>query len=372
MKHASQTQFGRPDRCVQTTAAHSTTLHDGTPPDLCDKWEVLSLLTDAAPAYGLSHRTLSVLRALLTFLPTRTISPLPQDAIVFPANKTLSARLNGMPESTLRRHLAQLVRSGVVSRHDSANRKRFARRSTQVGQIAFGFDLSPLVHALPDITRAADERRRALEEVATLRAHLASLRQALIARIGDTAFTDSLARALRRKLGPDDLSALCTSCAAHLDQATTEKTSVTDSQNERHIQIENITISDAAPDQSTPHSSDMTPAKKTTQADLDEIVETCREYKSYFPEAPRNWHDIVSIADRLVPMIGIERPVFDEAIRYMGLQKAATVVLCILDRLPDLRNPGGFLRRLTQITRSGQDCFAACLPKTPQFEGIVS
>ena len=51
-----------------------------------------------------------------------------------------------MPASTLRRHLAVLVDAGLIIRRDSPNGKRYARKD-DAGEIelAFGFDLSPLV-----------------------------------------------------------------------------------------------------------------------------------------------------------------------------------------------------------------------------------
>ncbi|WP_365734827.1 replication initiation protein RepC [Planktotalea sp.] len=52
--------------------------------------------------------------------------------------------------------------------------------------------------------------------------------------------------------------------------------------------------------------------------------------------------------------IGIERPVFEEAMRVMGVKRAATAILCILERLGTILNPGGYLRRLTQMARAGQ------------------
>ena len=66
--------------------------------------------------------------------------------IVFPSNQQLLLRAHGMPASTLRRHLAVLVDAGLIIRRDSPNGKRYARKDS-AGEIelAFGFDLSPLV-----------------------------------------------------------------------------------------------------------------------------------------------------------------------------------------------------------------------------------
>ena len=68
-----------------------------------DKWQILDALSAAAEEFELNHRTLSVLRALITFLPAREITAELNSCIVFPSNRTLSERLHGMPESTLRR-----------------------------------------------------------------------------------------------------------------------------------------------------------------------------------------------------------------------------------------------------------------------------
>jgi replication initiation protein RepC len=99
-------------------------------------------------------------------------------------------------------------------------------------------------------------------------------------------------------------------------------------------------------------------------------VEQCTEYQSYFPEPVRHWHDLINIADRLLPMIGIERPVFDGAIMVMGLKQATTVVLCILEKIGSIHNPGGFLRRLTQAAQSGQFNWSGVAPKMGQGGGV--
>lgn len=50
------------------------------------------------------------------------------ELIVWPSNEQLMARANGMPATTLRRHLAVLVDCGLIIRRDSPNGKRFARK----------------------------------------------------------------------------------------------------------------------------------------------------------------------------------------------------------------------------------------------------
>ena len=339
MKHASQSQFGRQiSLCQPPTDPTSATSRD--------KWALLEQLTTAASAFGLSHRSLGVLRALLTFLPQRIIPGTPREAVVFPSNKTLSKRLNGMPESTLRRHLAQLVSAGIVSRHDSANRKRFARRTTGLAQVAFGFDLSPFARQAGDIAKAAAAVEDVLEEEAALRAELAHLRQTVLAQSGPSDVTDESFKALRRKPDAARLQDLCTALRQQITPQRTEEMIGTDGQNERHIQQESRYISE---DQSTTEQGRS--RKKTIR--LDHIVAQCSEYQSYFPTPVRHWEDIINIANRLVPMMGIERPVFDEAIKVIGIHQAATLILCMLEKLGTITNPGGYLRRISQRAGAG-------------------
>lgn len=189
MKHATQTQFGRPVEAVLTKSTILAT----------DKWDALAALTDAAEHFELSHRTLGVLKALMTFLPGRIISPIAGEAIVFPSNRTLSHRLNGMPDSTLRRHLAHLVKLGIVTRHDSPNRKRYARRVGQGIGIAFGFDLSPLARQNQMLIDVATTARDTRDAISAMRDTIAVQRHQLLERGGVTATTETTRMVLRRK-----------------------------------------------------------------------------------------------------------------------------------------------------------------------------
>ena len=125
---------------------------------------MLDRLTTAAESMELSHRSLTVLKALLSFVPSRHI-PDGAAGIVFASNARLSVRLHGMPESTLRRHLAELVRLGLIGRHDSPNRKRFARNRGGAISLAFGFDLAPLVVQAEMIETAAQQAEAQHERI---------------------------------------------------------------------------------------------------------------------------------------------------------------------------------------------------------------
>ncbi|WP_295811205.1 plasmid replication protein RepC [uncultured Nitratireductor sp.] len=175
-----------------------------------DKWQLLRAVTEARLALGLSDRTIVVLEALASFSSERLLDP-SGELVVFPSNAELSIRARGMAPATLRRHLAALVKAGLILRRDSANGKRYARRGEE-GRIeeAFGFDLAPLVMRAAEIeTHAADARRlaralRALRSEVTI--HLRDIAAIVEAAAGEgrarrfTTYAERLA-ALSGRLG---------------------------------------------------------------------------------------------------------------------------------------------------------------------------
>ena len=328
-----------------------------------DKWQILDALSAAAEEFELNHRTLSVLRALITFLPAREITAELNSCIVFPSNRTLSERLHGMPESTLRRHLAKLVKLGIISRHDSANRKRFARRGSE---IAYGFDLSPLAVHASHIESTAQTLKLLTQECQKLRDDIACLRRNLMEQgmhSNDELLLTSQ-RLLRRKLSKTELLEMHTQLinrlrAAPQSPTETQQMSAKHTQNERHIQTkskstfdsEEITATETRYENKQQHQTGTTAS--FSNPSLVEVLEICREYSSYFTETPHSWTDLHRMIARLVPMIGIEVAVYWQAERTMGREVAASTVLCILERLPQIHNPGGYLRQLSKRAEKG-------------------
>ena len=92
------------------------------------KWDVLRELAVARQTFALSDRDITVLQALLSFHPATELDLSGPCPVVYPSNKSICERLNGMPCSTMRRHIARLVQSGLILRRDSPNGKRYARR----------------------------------------------------------------------------------------------------------------------------------------------------------------------------------------------------------------------------------------------------
>ena len=119
------TPFGR--RSVSLVHVASQAIAKQRPLDKAvHKWTVFRAICAAKTRLGLTERALSVLDALLSFHPETAL--IGENLIVFPSNEQLALRAHGMPPSTLRRHSAVLVDSGVIIRRDSPNGKRYARK----------------------------------------------------------------------------------------------------------------------------------------------------------------------------------------------------------------------------------------------------
>ncbi|OCX60545.1 hypothetical protein BFP70_17400 [Thioclava sp. SK-1] len=336
---------------VQTTRFHGqpvTAAPEG-PVLSYDKWSLVDDLTLAAADFGISHRTIAVLRAMLTFVPDRDLPALPGRCIVFASNDTLATRLGGMPESTLRRHLGALVHAGIVSRFDSPNRKRYAKRLGAGIACAFGFDLAPLARQAEQIQAAARQAQHRAQEHALLRSQIQVARQSLFAHLiaanidpdGPHSLTPLLSRArllLRRKDNAEELKLLLSEFSETLN---TFEMNVNDIENERHQHKEININSDKA-----------NPAIQTPTDSVTQSVAQFDEYHRMFPQGATSWAELSQQAQTLVPMMGIDPPVYDEAKRHMGPQIAPIAILCLLERFDTIKNPGGYLRHLTQQARS--------------------
>ena len=336
MKHISITPFGRPvtaDLMAARALARGSAEATAVP-----KWEPLRDLTVARKAFSLSDRDLSVLHALISFLPGDVISP--DGCIVFPSNATLSHRAHGMPESTLRRHIAALVAAGMILRHDSPNGKRYATRASESRPArAFGFDLAPLARRAVEIRCMADECRRAHDQLQQLRESVVlRLRDAIQLGQSDSLALTEMKKALRRKLSHLELEQIAELLNQFFAPAELEETSGNDDQNERHIQ-ENNTIT----------------IEKTTRVpvtpELAEVMESCTEFASFYPV--KSWRDFIQAAEQVRPMIGIDAGSWQKALETMTPECAAATVACILQRLKSIRHPSAYLRVLAKKAVNG-------------------
>ncbi|WP_108838555.1 plasmid replication protein RepC [Tateyamaria sp. Alg231-49] len=304
-------------------------------PACIDKWSLIEALTHAAESFGIGHRQLGVLRTLITFHPQRFWPVTADRLIVYPSNRTLCDRLGGMPDSTLRRHLRALVSAGLITRSASSNGKRY-RRGKGANEIAFGIDLAPLIRLTAKIRQAAQTAQDQAEALAAQRARLLALLKELKAQDAapHTSFLADLARAMRRKLGLNEILDLIGQAIARLSAvlkkaSSTMEMNASDSQNERHKEQQERKKTDGAED-----------------ITLHEINALCREKATLFPDPMHQWTDVTRTAAIVAPMIGIAESAFENARRSIGSVPAAILVLYILEILPKVERPGAYLHYL--------------------------
>ena len=353
-----------------------------------NKWELLRELSKAQAAFGVSERDLTVLQGLLSFFPDDALGG-NAEMVVFPSNKAICERLNGMPCSTMRRHLARLVEAGLLQRRDSPNGKRYVRKHGE-DRVAFGFDLSPLYCQSEEIARAAEAVREAEERVRRLREVVSLMRRdlAALAEFGDEmqpglGIWDQLrdkailtARALRRKLSIEDLAAYRADLEALLDQARniidgpeTEEMNTNDAQSERHHHNSNKESIDLEPALEKSGAAAGVPDVDTNEpvADVDEqdtrhlpkiplhlVIAACPSLKTFYQGEIRHWHQLFDAACHVRPAMGISASAWEEAQRFMGPEQASIVVAAMLERFADIRSPGGYLRALTAKAAAGE------------------
>ncbi len=353
-----------------------------------NKWELLRDLSKAQAAFGVTERDLTVLQGLLSFFPDDALGG-NAEMVVFPSNKAICERLNGMPCSTMRRHLARLIEAGLLMRRDSPNGKRYVRKHGEE-RVAFGFDLSPLYCRSEEIARAAEAVREAEERVRRLREVVSLMRRdlAALAEFGEEiqpglGLWDQLrdkavltARALRRKLTLEELSAYHAAFETLLDHARnvidgpeTEEMNTNGAKFERHHHNSNEESIDLEPAlekggmaAGDPDAEADAPVADAEEADtrrvpkipLHLVIAGCPSLKTFYQGDIRHWHQLFDAACHVRPAMGISASAWEEAQRLMGPEQASIVIVAMLERFADIRSPGGYLRALTSKAAAGE------------------
>jgi replication initiation protein RepC len=380
-----------------------------------EKWALLRSLTEARAAFFLSDRTIAVLEALLSFYP-ETVLDGSTPLIVFPSNAELSMRTRGMSAATIRRHLAALVETGLIIRRDSPNGKRYVRRG-ETGDIeqAFGFDLSPLALRADEIDAHAVQARDLARTIHRVRGeitiHLRDVSKTIDAGLGEgrhgnwLTYASELAELSGRVSRHLPLETLQTRRAAlallrarveraYLDSLSDEEMSASDSSPEHHIQNSNIDHNferaqetgqkqsavrqpenrvpgrivamvkikdrlEAARRGKTHH--DHRTADATTHLEmksvpmpLEAVLSACPQIVDYARNGIDDWRDLMQTAGLVRSMLGVSPDAWDRAREAMGEINASITIAAILERIGEIRSPGGYLRALTDRAEIGQ------------------
>ena len=328
-------------------------------------WRLLDALALCRGRYDLTTNSLSVLRALISFLPKDAVckhGPI----VVWPSNQTLAERADGMDERTLRRHLAKLCEAGLIERKSSSNGKRFALRVRKTVIAAFGFSLQPLLDSATEIRRAAEEARGLEDQILTNRKLilnlLFTLREGTCEALSDVEEAE-IRRQLRRNTSLADLL----TTKRNLEQiqmdgnCNTTELSASHSQNDRH---QHNTKKDYLDSVAQNETSNIEPVMPTTcnraptpdsshDLTLQDCLEAATESIAFAQEPVRTWNDLVRLADTLAPMIGIERELADHTRRAMGPLPAAISILCLIQRGDQIQKPAAYLRKLAMLAEKG-------------------
>ncbi len=400
--HNPTTPFGR--RPLKLAHVASQAAAKVRPPEkFAHKWNVFRAICAARARLAVSERALAVLDALLTFHPETVLAG--EDLVVFPSNRQLSLRAHGMAPATLRRHLAVLVDAGLIVRRDSPNGKRYARKDGAGEiEIAFGFDLSPLVaradefESLAEAVRAEERAlKRVRERITICRRDIAKmiatgieegaparregqgpadwsavhdLFRGIVARIPRTA--------AREELEPiaDELAMLSTEVLNLLEShITSQNISANESQTERHIQnskpnppidLEPCLQEGRADDLglivselSTPQTSQEHDRANTTRISaatkaypLGMVLEACPDIADYAKGGINSWRDLLATAGLARAALGISADAWREAQETMGAGDAAVIIAAILQKGEAISSPGGYLRALSAKARA--------------------
>jgi replication initiation protein RepC len=345
------------------------------------KWKLFRSITECKDALGVSDRALAVLNALLTCLPDTVMTAGP-DLTVFPSNAQLSLRTNGMPETTLRRHLAVLVNAQLIIRRDSPNGKRYARRG-EGGSIeqAYGFDVTPILARAEEFENLAAEIRQERRVAALARERVSILRRDIAKMIAfgleegiqtdwqafDAAFLRLSGRLPRFVTGATleplvaELYALAVEIGKVLEShVSAQNPDGNDSHSGAHYQNSNTDpLNELEPGFSRSPGAKSEPDPQPPRLPsrgfpLGMILRACPDIAMYNRHGISSWQDLVATAGTVRGALGISPSAWDEAKEAMGEADAAVTIAAILQRAEEIKSPGGYLRGLTAKAAAGQ------------------
>lgn len=348
------------------------------------KWHVFKDIREARELIGATDRGLAILNALLTFHPETALTG-DAELVVWPSNEQLMARANGMPPTTLRRHLAVLVDCGLIIRRDSPNGKRFARKG-RGGEIeqAYGFDLSPVVaraEEFRELATAVQAEKKAFrvakERLTLVRRDIVKLIETGVeervpgnwGRVTQTyqQIVGRLPRSAPRQLVEDvwqQLHELYVEIRDVLESfVKNENPDANESHSGRHIQNSN-------PDSifesengfrnkieagGSAEETDNVRSLPKRELPLGIVLDACPGMRELGTGGEiRHWRDFLAAAELARPMLAISPSAWREAREALGEQHAAITLAAIYQRADQINNAGGYLRSLTDRARDGK------------------
>ncbi|WP_353646521.1 plasmid replication protein RepC [Mesorhizobium sp. WSM2239] len=376
--HTSTTPFGRRSMTLAMLAAQNDAkdIPEGT---VADKWQVYRDLCEGKRIIGVGDRALAVLNALLSFYPDSELSG-ENGLIVFPSNAQLSLRAHGMADATLRRHLAALIDCGLITRRDSPNGKRYARKH-RGGEIeeAFGFSLAPLLARAHEFAQAAERVRgdnralRLMRERITL--HRRDIQKLIEAAVEEDVPGNwqavwerfrAVVEAIPRRATVADMEPIVGNLVAiheevdKLLEIHLNSTNLSGNESQTERQHSNSNTDSTFEFEPALEKSGATVEPRTREAEkpkgypLGLVLKACPEIADYAVEGIGNWRDFMATAAQVRGYLGVSPSAYEDACHVMGQEIAAIVIACILQRAQHINSAGGYLRALTEKARGGE------------------
>lgn len=381
------TPFGRRSMtlAMMKVQSSSSNIADGK---TIDKWKLYRSLCEGKTLLGVSDRTLAVLNALLSFYPEPDLNE-QTGLIVFPSNAQLSLRSHGMASATLRRHLTALIDAGLITRRDSPNGKRYARKGRGGEmQTAFGFSLAPLLARSEEIDAAArkviaerDALKQTREQLTLCRRDISKLIEIGVTECKAIDWA-SIHDRFRSIVDRIPRTAQRTQIEPLLEEMYVLKLEI-DKLLENHINSQNMSANESHIErhynnsETNSESESIEPLAKAGVRDVGVVLATskhstpdvplplllraCHEIADYSPHPIRNWRDFVYTTRQIGRYIGISDTAYEQACDSIGHQNTAIAIACIFSRREHIQNAGGYLRSLTDRAKHPEFTIAPML-----------
>ena len=347
-------------RHARRTNLSSLKPHEQTPAADKDKrWHILDLAKTCRQRLKLRDRDIAVLRGLLSILPPQAR---PDQMVVYASNRVLIDRCDGIDERTLRRRIAHLQACGMLTRRTSPNGKRYQIRNEHHDTLlTYGIDLAPLFNIQGHLEALAVDCRHEAVRVKVLRAMIRDVLFNTPPHQTTDVQTEAQ-RALRRVLDADQLRQILSQLKevapidipqlTNISSLPTTHLSVSDGQNDRHIQssCKDNLESERAESQTTRIPANHKKNAPINQADItvDECIELATTAKAMAPKQPQCWEDLIDLSTSLAPAIGLQRAVIHEAEKHLGRHGCALAILGLVEAFGRIRNPEAYLTALVQ------------------------
>lgn len=316
-------------------------------------------------------------------------------AIVWPSNEWLAAKV-GVTVRAVSSALTTLVNQGLIIRRDSANQKRFRRVGADGKEVAYGFDLSPLMRRREEFERTVaairaarleqkrlhaiigGDRRRVKNALEWLAMHSMANTDELAARFG-TLSQRTPARATKGGLKPElanewaVLAEDAERLLAMIDVSEFKlvetpgataffapESSTNDGGNCLHKEPESDLSIENCLEQEVPRESQ--PAKRSDdEIDLKLVLEACPATTDY-PEPIRTAYDLVAAGSYLRASTTASAEAWSTSISAIGPYLTAIAIIFAYQRLNDdassgasrIQSQGGFTQSILKGVATGK------------------